>query len=366
MRRIKCFAAAFALLASVAATGAFAAEAPKQESTAEVKIAEKPAAAPRPFEFSGYAQFLYTDNTASASGAGANLSRARFIGKKKIDDKLALFVQTNLTGNSDTASKLSLVDANIQYDLGGGRNLWLGQFILPFGVESPVAPRNLHMINYSQESINAEHEIAGDDLRDVGLRYNYAPKDGRFSLSAAVVNGEGINRKADTNDAKTFVGRLGYSFDKFFGAGVSGYEGKRYKAASAAVASYGARAGATGAGDFTKRRAALDATYKKDRLTLQGEYHLYRTGLQGRVSDLVGFGWFVQGGFYLSKTFELTLKRDELTPDRNDASTGKIVTASGFNWYFHKAAKMQFAYEKRAETPETPNDRVDALVCVDF
>ena len=353
------------VVAPPAAPSATPAAAPAEKAKEEKKE-EKKAPVVYPFDLSGYAQFLYSDNTAAANGSTVNLSRMRFIGKKKIDEKLMLFVQSNFTGNSDTASKLTVLDVNAQYDLGGGRSVWLGQFVMPFGFESPISPKNLHMINYSQESVNTEHEMAGDDLRDVGVRYNYAPKDCHFNLSVAAVNGEGINRRADTNDNKAIVGRLGYVFNKFFNIGLSGYEGKRYKAASAAVASYGTMAAATTAGDFLKRRAAFDFTYKKDRLMLQGEYHLFRTGVQGRLSDLIGQGYFVQGGLMLSKTFEFTLKHDAFTPNKNNTTTKKTINAAGFNWYFHKAAKMQFVYQKHGETPEVDNNRVDSLLCFDF
>lgn len=335
----------------------------KIEKSKEVEIAKK--SKEKELSISGYTQVQYTDNNAAGNSSSFNVARTRMIVKKKVDDKLSFFLQTNLSGNaannanSSSNPKLTLLDATVNYQATPDLEIKAGQFVIPYGLEVPLGPKNLYMINYSQVGANADHEIVGDDQRDTGLMFTHKKKDSPFTYYLSATNGEGINRRNDSNDSKTVSGKISYAPNAFWQFGVSALSGKRYKAASTAaagIALYGTQGGATPAQDFKRNGAGFDFKYKKDRWYWQGEYQWLRTGLAGRLNDLKGRGGYLQGGYMMTKTLELALKEDIFTPDADNGATKRTIHAAGLNWYFVKNAKWQILYENRKETPEVKND----------
>ena len=356
--------------------------------TKEIEVAKKEK--DKEFKISGYTQIRYLDdNTPVNAGAGVSggssfsMARTRMIMQKKHDDKLSAFIQTNMTGNTAATAtssndwKMTFLDATVNYLPTPDWEIRLGQFTLPFGLEVPLGAKDIYLINYSMVGNNSQHEMIADDSRDIGTRIKYNKKGNPFTYIVAVTNGEGVNRKNDSNDAKDLIGRLTYSPTKFWQIGVSGETGKRYKAAGANTAAtlataqtlYGVtKAAATAAGDFKRDKAGIDFKYKKDRWFWQAEYQWLRTGMAGRISDLIGRGGYIEGGYMFNPKFELALKEDMFQWDISNAA--KDTTAKshiiGLNWYFHKMAKWQFVYENRKETPSIGNDRFYSQIQMDF
>lgn len=342
----------------------------KIEQPAPVPAPKAPAApAPAsPVAIAGYAQFLHAVSDVPADSHTFNLSRARFVFKKKIDDELSFFSQFNVAGNNAAGAAMTLTDLYVQYNLDKSQNLMLGQFVVPSNYEAMAAPRDLYMINYGQHIINAEHENRGNDLRDMGVMYNYRKKDDNWGISVAVVNGEGINTQNDTNDAKMTLARLDFEPVPELKLGMYAADGSRFKAAATAaqIAFYGADGAATAAGSFARKRAGFDMRYKKDKLTLQGVFEALETGLAGRAKNLKGKGAFVQAGYFVLPKLEMTLKYDVFNPNLDKTATERKVSAGGFNWFIKKGTKLQMVYQKQKETPEVKNDRFDTLVTVEF
>ncbi|HNY11970.1 MAG TPA: porin, partial [Candidatus Wallbacteria bacterium] len=195
------------------------------DKSKEVEIAKKDKE--NELKITGYTQVRYTDdNTPGAAGSSWNSARTRLIMNKKHDDKLSFFAQTNMSGNSPATAtnsndwKMTLLDASIAYKPTPDWEIRAGQFIVPFGLEVPLGPKNLYLVNYSQVGSNSQHEVAGDDSRDMGVQFKYNQKNNPFTYYISATNGEGINRKNDSNDDKNIVGRVTYAPDKFwqFGA----------------------------------------------------------------------------------------------------------------------------------------------------
>jgi len=345
------------------------ASAPAAPASAPAAPASAPApAAQSPIVISGYSQIAHTVSDLAADSHSFNVARTRFVFKRKIDEDLSFFSQFNITGNNADTSKMTITDLFIQYNLDKSQNLMLGQFVVPGNYEAINNPRDLYMINYGQHIINAEHENRGNDLRDVGLTYNYRKPGDNWGLTIAAVNGEGINTQNDSTDSKTIAARLDLEADKALKLGFYASEGKRFKAASTAaqIAFYGADGAATPAKSFDRKRSGFDARYKKNKLTLQGVYEILETGLAGRATNLKGKGMFVQTGYFVMPKLELTYKYDTFTPNKDNTATKRTIDAAGFNWFIKKGAKLQMVYQKQKETPEVKNDRLDTLVTVEF
>jgi hypothetical protein len=318
----------------------------------------------------GYMQVMYSDMEGQAAGTGANwnVSRARLIMKKKLNDKTSFFSQYNANTTNQDSSQFAIIDMYVDHKLTSDLGLQLGQFIIPTGYQpSLVSPKDTYMINLGQIYHNAAHDMnALWDTRDLGLRMQYKQKGSKFDYSLAVANGTGILSGIQRSDAKTVFGRIGYEPNKYWKLGIYGLSGKRYKAAAVANPIYGASAAATTAGDKDRKRAGFDFRFKKEKFTLQGDYQMMETGLPGRAANLKGKGYFVEAGYYVRPKFELTLKNDMLKPDDTNVLSKSTVNAGGFNWYFDKKAKFQLVISKIKETVEVKNDRVDSLVTVEF
>ncbi len=328
-----------------------------------------PAAQPlSPVTISGYTQIAHTVSDVPADSHSFNVARTRFVFKRKLDENLSFFSQFNVSGNNADASKMTVTDIFVQYNPDKTQNLMLGQFVVPGNYEATISPRDLYMINYGQLIINAEHENRGNDLRDLGVTYNYRKPGEKWGLSLAAVNGEGINTKNDSNDSKAIFARLDVEADPALKIGLYASDGKRFKAASTAaqVAFYGADGAPTPAKSFDRKRAGFDLRYKKDKFTLQGVFEALETGLAGRAKNLQGKGAFVQSGYFIMPKLELTYKYDRFDPDKNNSATRRTINAAGFNWFIKKGAKLQMVYQKQKETPEVKNDRMDTLVTVEF
>ncbi len=325
----------------------------KTALAAEKKTSDEDAKLAKSKELSifGYAQINYIDDNAPAAAAGFNIARIRLLTYKKIDNNFDFYFHGNITGNNDTYSKIMLLESVVRYNGTPGFQAWFGQFVIPFGIEVPLGSSKIHMINFSQINNNLDHEQFNEDLLDTGVRLDFEKKGRPLNLTLAILNGEGINRKSDSNDGKTLVGRLTYKAAKGLVLGASALDGKRYKAASAATASFGKYAAATPDGDFDRKRKAFDLKYTGARWFWQGEYCFFETGMAGRSANLKGKGGYLETGYRIKPKFELTLKNELFTPDTDDNSSRREIKAYGFNWYFSKISKIQFVYENRIEQP---------------
>lgn len=352
----------------------------KKEQAADVQQAvpapapaPAPAAAPadkpaNPLAIAGYTQILHSVSDVPADSHSFNIARTRFVFKRKLDDDLNFFSQFNVAGNNAEGAQMTVTDLFLQYNLDKSQNLMLGQFVMPSNYEAIMSPRDLYMINYGQHIINADHENRGNDLRDLGVTYNYRKPGETWGLSVAAANGEGINTQNDSNDSKTIAAKLDFDASKDLKLGLYASEGKRFKAASTAaqVAFYGADGAATPAKSFDRKRAGFDFRFKKEKMTLQGVFEALETGLAGRARNLKGKGMFVQAGYFVMPKLEMTYKHDVFLPNNDNTATKRTVNAGGFNWFIKKGAKLQMVYQKQKETPEVKNDRLDTQVTVEF
>lgn len=300
----------------------------------------------------GYSQISYLDdNSPAAAAAGFNIARIRMLTYKKLDDNFDFYFHGNITGNNDNYSKMMLLESVVRYNGRPGFQAWLGQFVIPFGIEVPLGSSKPHMINFAQINNNLDHEQFNEDLLDVGVRLDFEKKNRPLNLTLAIINGEGINRKNDSDDRKTIVGRLTYKAAKDLVLGASVLDGRRYKNAAAASTSFGRYAAATPGSYFDRKRNAFDFRYTGPKWFWQGEYCFFETGMAGRSENLKGKGGYIETGYRIRPKFELTLKNEVFTPDTSDTSTKREIKACGFNWYFSKITKLQLVYENRIEQP---------------
>lgn len=102
--------------------------------------------------------------------------------------------------------------------------LRVGVLAVPFGMQMRTFAFDLSSIEYSLIVQNLTNTIGVYDMGAM-LHGFLKVKDGGLRYSLAVLNGEFANT-TDTNEAKTFAGRLGFEFFPYFKVGSSYYRGK--------------------------------------------------------------------------------------------------------------------------------------------
>jgi phosphate-selective porin OprO and OprP len=278
-------------------------------------------------KLSGYAQLLYTGQDSGLDGF--TLRRARF----SLSGELLKNVRFKL--QLDAAKSPALYDAQIDFTLHEKASLRIGQFKVPFSLESLTSGSDLDTVNRSQPvSKLAPGQDIGSSGRDIG-----AAAFGKIAFieyTIGVFNGAGMN-KADTNEQKDLAGRIIIRPFQFLAVGASVYDG-----------SYSASAGAA---PVVRDRAGLEMAFLYQGWSLKGEW------IQAEDDQTMKRGWYLQAGcHFLPKTLQGILKVDSFDPDTAAAQDGAKVWTAGLNWFLSGKTKLQVNLEiHKNEAGKTTN-----------
>lgn len=193
--------------------------------------------------------------------------------------------QMQVTGNTSTlATSPRLVDAFVEWQRHKECQVRIGEYQVPFTLESPIHPIDvgfmdnaqavLKLVGYADRS--GAHSSNG---RDIGLMLQgdlLPTASGRRLLhyAVSVVNGQGINLK-DIDQRKNIVGCLWLMPVNGMRIGVSGWEGSYARKGHWTDPATGA--GRQGVRSLPQHRYAISADYTNDGLTLRSEY-IHSTG----------------------------------------------------------------------------------------
>jgi len=278
-------------------------------------------------KLSGYAQLLYTGQDSGLDGF--TLRRARF----SLSGELLKNVRFKL--QFDAAKSPALYDAQIDFTLQEKASLRIGQFKVPFSLESLTSSSDLDTVNRSQPvSKLAPGQDIGSSGRDIG-----AAAYGKIAFieyTVGVFNGAGMN-KADTNEQKDLAGRIVVRPFQFLAIGASVYDG-----------SYSA---SVGAAPVVRDRAGLEMAFLYQGWSLKGEW------IQAEDDQTMKRGWYFQAGYhFLPKTLQGILKVDSFDPDTAAAQDGTKVWTAGLNWFLSGKTKLQVNLEiHKNEAGKTTN-----------
>jgi phosphate-selective porin len=223
----------------------------------------------------------------------------------------------------------------------------VGQYRIPFGIETQTSSRKLHFIN--RMLVTSPHtEQASSALvtsvktgylqeRDIGLRLTGKPLSGPIGLdySVAIINGSDRNT-TDRNDKKDWVGRVGLSPLKMLTIGGSAYLGKSPQTVTAAGVT-------TFTGLNVKRnRYGVDLEIQPvGPMLIRAEY------ITGKDHTVTFKGYYAFVAYRLPMDIEPLARIERLDPD-NSASNNEITrTTVGVNYYIKGETKIQANYEFR-------------------
>lgn len=111
-----------------------------------------------------------------------------------------------------------------------------------------------------------------------------------------------------------------------------------------------------------------DLFFNTGPLTLEAEYDRFEEAMIGTGPDVLGNGWYVQGGYLLHGMFELAARYQKFDPDRNVAGNRLQWTSVGFNIYLRQhSLKVQTDYTfKREQRNGVQNDAFQSQLQLDF
>ena len=224
----------------------------------------------------------------------------------------------------DVAKSQPLLDAEIEFAPSKFAALRVGQFRVPFSLESYTSTGDLDLINRATVvDALAPGRDNGSSGRDVGAVVFGGTS--WLEYVAGFVNGAGIN-KADTNSHKDFAGRVVLKPVKFLAVGGSLYRGQQTVTADAPL--------------VVRNKEGLEAALSLYGFSAKGEYIHARDDLISRS------GWYAQAGYFaLPGKLQALVRYETLDLDRAVPENGTNVTTLGLNWFIHGRTKLQLNYE---------------------
>jgi hypothetical protein len=277
---------------------------------------EKPAVtSSRSFQLSGYAQFLYIYYEKGIDTFSIPRARLSLAGALVKNLKFRLQV--------DAARSPALIDAVLDYQFKPYLGVRIGQYYVPFSLESTTSDSELDLIYRSQVvlALSPGRDI-GYQGRDIGVMLTGGHSILEYYLG--VFNGAGTNR-LDTNKNKDVGARVILRPVKGLAVGGSLYDG-RYSANQ-------------GAPPVTRDRAGLEGLLSLGRFTLKSEYIAAKDDQTSRS------GWYVQGACDIVRgRFQGLARWDTFDPDRDLREDRNDSLTLGGTWFIWGKTKLMVNY----------------------
>jgi phosphate-selective porin OprO/OprP len=271
-------------------------------------------------QLSAYTQVRYTHTDEDINEFRIRRARAGLKGE--------ILKRINYILQIDASKSPVLLDAKVEMTFSPYAKLTFGQFKVPFGLENLTSSSALDTINRSQtvENLCPSRDIGGQG-RDIGLALS--GKFSRIEYNLGIFNGEGSNR-ADTNEKKDLVARLGFSPFDFLILSLSHYQGKSTLFGGDSV--------------VDRDRTGIDIFLVHEQISVKGEYISARDYRADRL------GWYVQGGYYfIPDKIQAIVKYESYDADRDIQGDRIDIITLGLNWFFSKMTKLQINYEHHTE-----------------
>jgi hypothetical protein len=263
----------------------------------------------------------------SVGRSGALVRRAEVSASGKVASNVRYLLVADLAADSPM-----IRDALI--DLGSSVlfTLRVGQFRIPFGIETQLPPHALPFVNRTVATFLSEQpdEIPGFLQEwDRGLEVHGEPISGPLNVAyaLAIVNGNGLNAD-DTNSAKDVVGRVGLRLAGFQ-IGASWYRGKQQDLSLV---------------DRTRNRTGWDIEFNPNplkALLIRGEL------IDGDDGSTGHRGWYLLAAYTIADRWTPAVRIERWDPDRSAASDAITRTTLGLTYLLADATSLSLNYEWR-------------------
>ena len=269
-------------------------------------------------------------------GAGTSLGRngmiirrAEFYARGRVTERMRYETLFDLSGSAPIVRDAFVEIAGAPY-----ANVRLGQFRIPFGIETHLSSNHLLFIDRMLVTyLGEQQQVAPSVLQewDRGVQLVGEPISGPLNVSyaLALINGDGLNT-VDANELKDTVGRVGIRLAGFQ-VGSSVYRGRRRDAAA----------------PFPYRdrtRVGWDAEINPNplkALLIRGEL------VSGRDDSTTRRGWYVLAAYRLTDRWEPAARVERWDPDRGAGNDAFTRTTLGVNYHIAGDTRLAVNYEFR-------------------
>ncbi len=269
-------------------------------------------------------------------------------------------------------------------------NAWMNFVIQPeiairVGLYDMVFSRNAltsdsKLLLMDRSLIKGALTVLGIADNTVGVLVHGRPLEGRFTYGFGIFDNIGfevaeseetLTRQAD---GAMVTGRVVYDFLDPAPVGGYGdyrgsYIGNGQRLSLAANSAYLSKA-RIGDNEFDLFAWGVDLFFNSGPVTFEAEYDSYQEDIKnGESPDIVGGGWYVQGGYLLFPVVELVARHQELDANDNDDTDKLQWTSVGLNYYIRgHNLKIQTEYIFKEEQGEKKinNDLLQVQLQFDF
>lgn len=302
----------------------------------------------------GYAQLGYTYNDADDADNNFDIKRIIFMAEGKITDKWSLFFMYNFNGGG------TLLEMYTDYHILPGLSARLGQFKVPYTIESPLSPTVVELIDCYSQATNYLAAIGNHDPllgsttgRDLGfMLYGNLFKD-YLTYNVGVINGQGINRK-DRNSKKDFIGSLMVNPTKWLSVGGSFIKGEA-NAMDVSEANPDIQIG----DNYTRNRWAVGAVVETKPVSLRTEY------LGGKNGKVKSDGYYATASIHVCPKFDVVASYDYLNKNK-DLSNKQTNYVAGLQYWFYSRCRVQAQYTYSDKKHLDNSNMIQAQIQVRF
>lgn len=276
-------------------------------------------------KFGGFLQQQFILDETPESADRFSIHRARLGVTGSITDNIRVNVIGGYVEPPDRTPRL--VNAFIDFDIHPLFQLRTGQFLAPFGIESP----EVIIFNPAIERTTTIRRLNPYALfRDIGVQAS-----GRGSIinyKLAFVNGKGANQ-TEQFDPKDVLGRIGVTPIEHFELGLSGHLGQYQPDQNSD-------------NHESRMRLGADVSYTGEPVYFRAEYIVREDDLSDGGSQEMN-GWYLLGVYKFTEEFQAIARYEAYNPENSTDDNEYSAFTIGANYYFVGNTRLSLNYEIR-------------------
>ncbi|NDV64849.1 porin [Bacteroides sp. 224] len=303
----------------------------------------------------GYAQVGYTYNDADEADNNFDIKRIILMAEGKITKEWSLYFMYNFNSGGN------LLEMYTDYHFLPGLSARLGQFKIPYTIESPLSTTVVELIDCYSQATNYLAAIGGshDPLRgstggrDLGFMLYGDLFEKKLTYNIGAFNGQGINNK-DKNSQKDFVGNLMVRPLTWLSLGGSYIKGKGH-AIGTSIVNPDIKIG----DNYTRDRWAVGTVIETKPISIRSEY------LGGKDNKVKSDGYYVTASYHVAPKLDIIASYDYLNKNK-DMSYKQTNYVAGVQYWFYPRCRVQAQYTYKDSKFEGYANMIQAQIQVRF
>lgn len=325
------------------------------QETAENSIGKVVNTLKERINLSGYIQagYTYEDKESADSDHNFDIKRIIFMAEGKITDKWSCFFMYNFNSGG------TLLEAYTDYRIIPGISARLGQFKVPYTIESPLSPTAVELIDCYSQATNYLAAIGNHDPligatsgRDLGFMLFGDLFDEKLTYHIGAINGQGINNK-DRNSNKDIIGSVMVTPLKWLSLGGSFIKGQGHAITSSDEMNI------LEGQNYTRDRWAAGAVIETKPVSIRTEY------LGGKDGKSKSEGAYVVASYHVCRDLDIIASYDYFNKNKKSGDKQTNYVA-GAQYWFYPRCRLQLQYTYKDSKLHENSNMLQAQVQVRF